>query len=87
MASNEFKPNRGALRSIMQSGEIQGLVTRAANQMKASADSMGSGRYVVKSGMGKVSAHAIVGTTDIVSIKSNAKHNSLLKSISSGGVG
>lgn len=86
MGKNKFELKRGALREIMQSSGIQGLVTQSANQMKASADSMGSGRYVVKSGIGKVSAHAIVGTTDIVSKKSNAKHNSLLKSISSGGV-
>lgn len=84
--ANEFKPKRGALKQLMNSGEIQGLVMQSANQMRASADSMGSGRYRVNSGMGSVSFHAFVGTTDFLSRKSNAKHNSLLKSISSGGV-
>lgn len=84
--ANKFEPKRGALKTLMQSGEIQGLVTQSANQMKEAADSMGSGKYSVKSRVGKVSAHALVVTTDIVSRRSNAKHNSLLKSISSGGV-
>lgn len=84
--ANIYKPKPGALKQLMNSGEMQGMITRSANQMKTSADSMGSGRYSVKTGMGKVSFHAIVGTTDIVSRRSNAKHNSLLKSISSGGV-
>lgn len=84
--SVEFKPNRAAFRQIMQSGEVASLLLRSANQMKYSADQVGSGVYAAESQMGKVSAHAIVRTTDIISRRSNAKHNTLLKSIDAGRV-
>lgn len=86
MAKVKFIPNKGALRAIMQSTPVTGLVVNSANKMRATANSMGSGKYAVSSAVGSVSAHAFVKTTDIVSRKSNAKHNTLLKSISAGGV-
>lgn len=86
MARFKFKPNSEALPKIMKSGAAQSLVLQSATKIKASADSMGTGVYQIKTSVGSVSAHARVGTTDYVSMVSNAKHNSLLKAMGSGGV-
>lgn len=81
MADVEFKANKGALKSIMQSGEILGEVQSVASRICSTANASSKGTYIVKSDIGKVSARAVVVTADIVAIKSNAKHNTLLKSI------
>lgn len=86
MGDVEFKPNRAAFRQIMKSGPIRALLAQSASLMKASADSMGSGVYAADVRDGAVSAHGMVKTTDIISRRSNAKHNSLLKSIDAGRV-
>lgn len=82
--ANRFKPNIYGYRAIMNSGEIQGVCLASASAMKNHADSMGSGRYSCDVRPGRVRCHAIVGTTDIVSRRSNAKHNTLRKSIDAG---
>lgn len=86
MAKVEFKANRGALIEIMQSGPVESLLLQSAQQMKDAADSVGSGKYEADVMIGKVSAHAMVKTTDYLSMVSNAKHNTLLKSIDAGRV-
>lgn len=68
----------------MNSPEVQDALLERANAVKARADSMGSGTYAADVRPGKNRAHAMVKTTDAKSRASNAKHNSLLKSLDAG---
>ena len=68
----------------MNSRAIQDELLRRARAIKAHADSMGSGCYEADVQPGKNRAHAMVKTTDVVSMASNAKHNTLLKSLDAG---
>lgn len=81
MAEYEFKPNRDALKELMQSGGIQSLVREKASSICSTAQSIGKGKYYMKSDIGKVSARAVVVTGDRLSKRDNAKHNILLKSL------
>lgn len=71
-------------RALMNSQEMQDDLLERANRIKDRADSVGSGRYKADVQPGKTRAHARVKTTDIVSMASNRKHNTLLKSIDAG---
>lgn len=68
----------------MNSPEVQDALLERANAIKARADSMGSGTYEADVRPGKNRAHAMVKTVDAKSRASNAKHNSLLKSLDAG---
>lgn len=80
MADVEFKPNKGALRSIMQSPQALTAVQAYAQSIASKASAQG-GTYVVKSDIGKVSARAVAVTADYKAMRANAKSNALLKSI------
>lgn len=85
--ANKFEPNLAGYISIMNSLGIQARCLSSASAMRDKADSIGSGRYRCDVRPGKKRCHAIVGTTDIVSRRSNAKHNTLRKSIDAGRLG
>lgn len=71
-------------REIMNSQEMQQDLLERAQRIKSRADSVGSGRYEADVRPGKTRAHAMVKTTDVVSMASNKKHNTLLKSMDAG---
>lgn len=75
------KINSRAARALLNGPEVQGDLLARAEKVKAKAESIGSGEYVADVQPGKNRAHAIVRTTDLISMKSNAKHNSLLKGL------
>lgn len=76
--------NSRAARALLNGPEVQGDLLARAERIKAKAESMGGGEYVADVQPGKNRAHAIVRTTDIESRRSNAKHNSLMKSLGAG---
>lgn len=80
MADVEFKPNKGALKPIMQSPQALTAVRAYAQGIANRASSQG-GTYIVKSDIGKVSARAVAVTADYKAMIANAKNNALLKSI------
>lgn len=82
----KFQPYATGFREIMKSRPVKSLMLKSARQMKNAADSMGSGKYEADVIIGKVSAHGMVKTTDYRSMRSNAKHNTLVKSIDAGRV-
>lgn len=75
--------SRGAV-GLMNSSEIQNDLLNRAQRIKSQADTFGSGVYVADVRPGKTRAHAMVKTSDPRSIVSNAKHNTLLKSLDVG---
>lgn len=84
MANVKVKINSAGAKAILNSGGVQSELLRRANSIKMSADGMGKGKYTADVQPGKNRAHAMVKTTDFVSIKSNAKNNTLLKALGSG---
>ena len=84
MADVTIKMNSSGARKILNGSAVQGDLLRRAEKIKASADGMGSGKYAADVRPGKNRAHAMVKTTDFISKKSNAKHNTLLKSMDAG---
>lgn len=85
MANNvKVKINSSGAREILNSAGVQSDLLHRANGIKRSAESMGNGTFEADVQAGKCRAHAMVKTTDIVSIRSNAKNNTLLKAMGSG---
>jgi len=84
MANVVFKMNAAGARALMNSSAMQEDLLSRANRIKRRAEGMGSGSYDADVQAGRNRAHAMVKTTDMRSIASNAKHNSLLKSIGAG---
>lgn len=85
MASGfSYKPNRAAARKIMNSQGTQAVLNQKVQAVKAAADSMGSASYAGDVQPGKNRAHGIVYTPSLHAMRSNAKHNSLLKALNSG---
>ena len=76
--------NDAGVRSVLNCAEVQADLLKRAQRIKSRADSMGSGVYEADVRPGKTRAHAMVKTTDARSCASNAKHNSLLKSLDAG---
>ena len=76
--------NHAGARAIMNSGVVQGELLNRASRICGTANSIGSGRFVADVQPGKNRAHAMVKTTDAKSRRSNAKHNTLLKSLDAG---
>lgn len=64
--------------------EVQDDLLSRAKRIKNQAETFGSGLYDADVRRGKTRAHAMVKTTDPRSMASNAKHNSLLKSVDAG---
>jgi hypothetical protein len=84
MADVKVVMNHAGSAEILNSSEVQGELLRRAQAIKARADSMGSGTYEADVQPGKARAHAMIKTTDALSVRSNAKHNTLLKSLDAG---
>ncbi len=84
MAKWSVKMNGAGARNILNSNEVQNDLLKRAQRMKARADSFDDAIYSADVQPGRTRAHAMVKTTDIVSIRSNAKNNSLLKSVDAG---
>lgn len=84
MANVKVKINSSGARQLLNSTAVQGELLKRAEKIKARADGMGSGKYTADVQPGKNRAHAMVKTTDFISKKSNAKHNTLLKSMDAG---
>ena len=84
MADVTVKMNSSGARQILNGSAVQGELLKRAEKIKARADGMGSGEYSADVRPGKNRAHAMVKTTDFKSMASNAKHNTLLKSLDAG---
>ncbi len=84
MANVKVKINSSGARQLLNSTAVQGELLKRAEKIKARTDGMGSGKYTADVQPGKNRAHAMVKTTDIISKRSNAKHNTLLKSMDAG---
>lgn len=84
MGEVKVKMNQAGCTAFRNSPEVQQELLRRAENIKARADAMGSGVYKADVQPGKKRAHALVKTTDEKSMASNAKHNTLLKSLDAG---
>ena len=74
------KFSNSACKALLNDDGVQADLFARMERVRASADSMGSGKYKADVRSGKNRAHAMVKTTDIVSRNSNAKHNTLVRS-------
>ena len=84
MAKFKVKIHISACNELRNSEEVQQYILERAERIKAKADSIGSGKYIADVQPGRTRAHGMVKTTDAKSMASNAKHNTLLKSIDAG---
>lgn len=84
MARVKVKINRAGANEVRNSTGVMVDLLARANRIKAKADTFGSGVYEADVQPGKTRAHAMVKTTDPRSMASNAKHNSLRRSIDAG---
>lgn len=76
--------NHAGARSLLNGEAVQADLMARAERIADRAGSMGSGEYVADVMPGRNRAHARASTTDARSIVSNAKHNSLIKSMDAG---
>lgn len=84
MAKFKVKISIRGCNELRNSQEVQQYILERAERIKSKAESIGSGKYVADVQPGRTRAHAMVKTTDCVSMASNAKHNTLLKSMDAG---
>lgn len=78
-----YKTKPAGMRELLNGPGLQGAVTEAASGIQGRASSMfGASNYGLSPARpGKNRCHAIVYTADTYAIRSNALHNTLLKSI------
>lgn len=69
--------------SVLNSQGVQELLSGHAQRAVQIANSMGSATYDTDTQAGKNRAHALVWTPSLHAIYSNAKHNTLLKTLGS----
>lgn len=79
MAKVKVVMNSAGAREVMNSAGVQAFLLEQASAIRQRADSIGSGKYKADVQAGQNRAHARVSTTDIESMASNRKHNTLLK--------
>lgn len=86
MAKVKVMINSAGAKSLLNSSEVQADLLKRAERIRARADGMGSGRYEADVRPGKNRAHAMVKTPqgDFKTMASQAKHNTLLKSLDAG---
>lgn len=77
MSKMKFTLNPSGVSAILRSGEMQGLLQEKG---QAVAERAGDGFELTVS-PGQKRANAKISTTDIKSMKRNAKHNILLKAL------
>lgn len=83
----DFKINKSAARAIMKSPVVRGDLIVRAKRIRDAAEGMSvsrSAKYGVATFDNDVSAHAVVYTRNNASKYSNARHNSLVRSIEAG---
>lgn len=82
-----IKINGQAAREIMKMPAVRADLVARGQRIARNAEAMsesGNARYDVVAKNLEVSAHVFVQTADAASIASNAKHNSLVKSVDAG---
>lgn len=84
MSKVRVKMLRKGCNDLRNSDAVQYDLLRRADRICSMADGFGTGRYEADVQPGKTRAHAMVKTTDVRSIVSNRKHNSLLKAMDAG---
>lgn len=84
MSKVRVKMNIPGCIAYRNSESVQADLLSRAKRIQTQAETFGSGRYVADVQPGRTRAHAMVKTTDARSMASNAKHNSLLRSLSAG---
>lgn len=77
--------NRAGFVQLRKSPAMQAVLRKHAAAIKARADRFGSGVYEAEVSSRKTRAVADIRTTDVQSIVSNQKHNSLIKALGGGG--
>ncbi len=77
MSKMKFTLNSSGVSALLRSGEMQGLLQEKG---QAVAERAGDGFELTVS-PGQKRANAKISTTDIKSMKRNAKHNILLKAL------
>lgn len=85
MADVRMAFNRSAFSELMNGRACQAVIERKAAAVQAAADGQGSATYAHNTQPGKKRCHGIVFTPSEHAIRSNAKHNSLLKALYGGG--
>lgn len=85
MADVKVTLNRAAMQQYLNGGSTQALIEQKAARVQVSADAMGSASYRHDTRPGKARCHGIVYTPSEHAIRSNRKHNSLLKALYGGG--
>ena len=86
-AISGLKINGQAAREIMKRPAVRADLVARGQRIARNAEGMsesGNARYGVVAKNLEVSAHVFVQTADAASIASNAKHNSLVKSVDAG---
>ena len=77
MSKMKFTLNPSGVSALLRSGEILGLLTEKG---QAVVERAGDG-FELKVSPGQKRANATISTTDIKSMKKNAKYNILLKAL------
>lgn len=76
-----YVPRREFMRQILNAPEVVRIVGDEADEVRRRAESFGTAKYESNEQPGRNRAHAIVYTPSLHAIRSNAKHNSLLKGL------
>lgn len=84
MARVKVRMNWAGCTKVRNSAGVQADLLARAQRIKARAESFGSGVYEADVQPGRTRAHAMVKTTNPRSMASNAKHNSLRRSLDAG---
>lgn len=82
---SQLKMNNAGAREILNSPSVQSDLLNRVSRIKAKAEATDGSTYDADVRSGKNRAHAMVKTTDMKSIISNRKRNTLLKSLDAGG--
>lgn len=83
----KVKISRAGARRVMKSPAVRADLIQRAKRIRDNAQGMsesGQATYTVAAYDGKVSAHAVVYTQNDAAKRSNAKHNSLIRSMDAG---
>ncbi|KAA9238578.1 MULTISPECIES: hypothetical protein [Aerococcus] len=82
MGKFKFKLNKSGVRELMQSGNMQGILSEHANQVAKVANSS-KGGYEVSSYIGRNRANVSVYAKTVRAKRDNSKNNTLLKALGS----
>ena len=83
MSKWRFEHDKNAYFTLMKSDEVMAVIEKAAGRVCDAANSMGNAgdAYEMHTGLGSTRAHANVSPANIHAVRSNAKHNTLLKAL------